>query len=233
MKVTSKFTFEDAELITKHLINHELGRIFYDAVRKDDELLPDYYKIITEPIFLSTIEQKLNENQYKDTKQWVNDVYKLINNALKYFGKENYCSYSAIELKKFFEKLLMKIDTKSVAGYMRYAKHTFEKIDSLLKNVPKSIYAGDENKNLVGISKKFSQTDILNFIVASSFLGSKSDVLSFSQILECNGVSLDPRSENVDINVHKLSDDCLNELIEYAKERFSDNCLPYPETEDM
>ena len=190
-------------------------------------------KLLQNQFFLSTIERKLNDNQYKDPSQWIGDIYKLFNNAIKYFGKDSYCAYSAVELKRCFEKLLMKKDTRSVAGYMRYSKHIFEKIDMLLKNVPETIYVGDEHKNLEGITKKFSQTDILNFVVASSFLGSKSDVLCFSQILECNGVSVDPKSENVDINVHKLSNDCLNELIEYAKGRFSDSCLPYPDTEGM
>ena len=63
------------------MINDPAYALFKSPVSKD---LQDYFTIIKEPMDLSTILSKLNDNKYKKFVQWYDDVVKMFNNALVY-----------------------------------------------------------------------------------------------------------------------------------------------------
>ena len=45
--------------------------------------VPDYYKIITEPMDLGAIMKKIDEHRYTTPKQWISDVDLITRNALE------------------------------------------------------------------------------------------------------------------------------------------------------
>ena len=49
--------------------------------------IPDYFDVVKEPMDLSTIKEKLNNGDYKDPWEFVDDVWLMFNNAWLYNRK--------------------------------------------------------------------------------------------------------------------------------------------------
>ena len=78
---------EKHELIqsTQKMIDDSIYWLFKEPVSKD---VADYYTIITDPIDLSTILDKLKNDKYKKFVEWYNDIVKMFDNALL-FNKDS------------------------------------------------------------------------------------------------------------------------------------------------
>ncbi|RMZ95006.1 transcription initiation factor TFIID subunit 1 isoform X1 [Brachionus plicatilis] len=57
--------------------------------------VPDYYKVIKDPIDLQKIRKKINEKMYKDRESFLNDMQLLINNSRIYNGTNSIITQSA------------------------------------------------------------------------------------------------------------------------------------------
>ena len=70
----------------------ELCKPFKDQVDPIKDGAENYYEIISEPMYLSLIKSKLQNNEYKSTKNWKDDVNLIWRNA-KLFNGENTLLY--------------------------------------------------------------------------------------------------------------------------------------------
>jgi E1A/CREB-binding protein len=68
--------------------------------------IPDYFDIVKQPMDLSTIRQKLNNGQYTDPWQYVDDVWLMFDNAWLYNRKTSkvykFCSKVRLSLLSLF-----------------------------------------------------------------------------------------------------------------------------------
>jgi hypothetical protein len=73
-------------------------------------IAPDYFTVITTPMNLTYIGEKLKKNQYTTLPQFFGDVDLMIDNALRYNADEgNPYRTAALELKKRHDKIVKKI----------------------------------------------------------------------------------------------------------------------------
>ena len=77
---------------TEKLIANPLSQSFLYPVDPERDNLPNYYKVVKEPMDLSTIKKKLEDCEYKSSSQWRDDVMKVWDNSLKYNTKGIYKS---------------------------------------------------------------------------------------------------------------------------------------------
>jgi bromodomain-containing factor 1 len=66
--------------------------------------IPDYYKIIKNPMDLGTIDQKMKDGQYSNADEFYADVKQIFKNCYKYNGTESPVSGLAKQLEKVFDK---------------------------------------------------------------------------------------------------------------------------------
>lgn len=66
--------------------------------------IPDYYKIIKNPMDLGTIDNKLKEQQYSTADEFHNDMKLIFKNCYKYNGVDSPVSQLAKQLEKVFDK---------------------------------------------------------------------------------------------------------------------------------
>lgn len=64
--------------------------------------LPEYYEKIAEPIDLNTIDQGIATAQYKSADQFDQDVIKLFDNNLKFYGRTSEIGIAATRLRKIY-----------------------------------------------------------------------------------------------------------------------------------
>ncbi|KAK7743347.1 histone acetyltransferase [Diatrype stigma] len=81
------------------LQNHQSAWPFLNPVSKDD--VADYYDVIKEPMDLSTMEQKLEADQYQTPEDFVKDARLIFDNCRKYNNETTPYAKSANKLEKY------------------------------------------------------------------------------------------------------------------------------------
>ncbi|KAK9712288.1 hypothetical protein K7432_007222 [Basidiobolus ranarum] len=95
--------------ILKALKRHRDAGPFLKPVDHVKMQIPDYPKIVKNPMDLSTIEKKLNNNQYITVDDFVTDVRQVFENCYLYNGRESIVSTFAQNLEKVFNNQLRKM----------------------------------------------------------------------------------------------------------------------------
>ncbi|KKK20656.1 histone acetyltransferase GCN5 [Aspergillus rambellii] len=87
--------------------NHKQAWPFLHPVDKDE--VPDYYNVITSPMDLSTIEEKLERDDYAAPKELVHDVRLIFSNCRQYNDATTVYAKCAVKLEKYMWSLIKEI----------------------------------------------------------------------------------------------------------------------------
>lgn len=90
--------------ILSEMRNNAASWPFMTPVSKED--VPDYYDLIAEPMDLSTMDQKLEKDQYDSMDSFVYDARLIFNNCRKYNNEATTYYKNATKLEKFFNSKL-------------------------------------------------------------------------------------------------------------------------------
>ncbi|KAH8697694.1 Bromodomain-containing protein [Talaromyces proteolyticus] len=71
--------------------------------------IPNYFTVVTEPMDLSKIDEKLKKNEYTSVSEIVSDVELMTHNAVKFNGPDHVVSLEGVKLKHTFQKQLEKL----------------------------------------------------------------------------------------------------------------------------
>jgi len=90
--------FDSWDKVAKKLINNlwKCGHIFHNPVDPDLLGIPDYFDIVTDPIDLGTIKQRINYNQYTRMQDVVDDIQRCFDNCLLYNGEDTPAGQSCL-----------------------------------------------------------------------------------------------------------------------------------------
>ncbi|XP_015248022.1 PREDICTED: bromodomain adjacent to zinc finger domain protein 1A [Cyprinodon variegatus] len=95
------------EQLTVELVRHEDSWPFMKLVSKTQ--VPDYYDIITKPIALSTIREKVNNCQYQTAGDFISDVELMFSNCLQYNPRQTNEAKAGVRLQQFFHSELSRL----------------------------------------------------------------------------------------------------------------------------
>lgn len=80
------------------LINHEFGWVFKDPVDPVELCLPDYFQVVSEPMDLNSIKERLLKMDYSDVGECSRDIQKVFENAILYNGKDSDVGTIALQM---------------------------------------------------------------------------------------------------------------------------------------
>ncbi|CAK9168675.1 unnamed protein product [Ilex paraguariensis] len=87
----------------ERLRNHKLGSVFYS--RLESQETPHYGNLIKQHMDLETVQTRLEEGWYADSKnKFYRDLQLLVNNAIVFFSKESSEFVAAVELRQLISK---------------------------------------------------------------------------------------------------------------------------------
>jgi hypothetical protein len=92
--------------IMRNLKKHRDAAPFLHPVDYVKLNVPDYPKIIKHPMDLSTVDRRLNANQYQKVEDFVQDIRLVFNNCFKFNGPEAMISMLCQNVESAFEKSL-------------------------------------------------------------------------------------------------------------------------------
>jgi len=93
-----------AKKVLTHIWKQKDAWNFHEPVNAEAMHLTDYNEIITHPMDLGTIKQKLATCAYKSCQEFVNDVELVFSNCIRYNGAESYFGVLAKQLNNEFKK---------------------------------------------------------------------------------------------------------------------------------
>ncbi|KAI0011400.1 histone acetyltransferase GCN5 [Xylariaceae sp. FL0662B] len=87
--------------------NHKQAWPFLIPVNRDE--VPDYYNVITSPMDLSTVEERLLQDQYHGPKDLIDDLKLIFSNCRKYNDETTVYRKCAVRLEKYMWSLVKEI----------------------------------------------------------------------------------------------------------------------------
>lgn len=99
--------FNELRLFFNQIQTHNKAWPFQHPVDKDE--VPDYYNVITSPMDLSTIEEKLERDEYAAPKELVHDLKLMISNCRRYNDATTVYAKCAVKLEKYMWSLIREI----------------------------------------------------------------------------------------------------------------------------
>jgi len=87
--------------------NHNQAWPFLKPVDRDE--VPDYYNVITSPMDLSAMDERLEQGSYTDPKDVINDLKLIITNCRKYNDATTVYAKCAVKLEKYMWSLVREI----------------------------------------------------------------------------------------------------------------------------
>ncbi|CAK7231844.1 histone acetyltransferase [Sporothrix bragantina] len=96
--------FNELRRFLYQIQNHKQAWPFLTPVNRDE--VPDYYNVITSPMDLSTMEEKLERDSYATIKDLVEDLKLVINNCRQYNDSTTVYNKCAVRLEKYMWSLI-------------------------------------------------------------------------------------------------------------------------------
>ncbi|KAM9354471.1 bromodomain adjacent to zinc finger domain protein 1A isoform 1-T2 [Pholidichthys leucotaenia] len=95
------------EQLTVNLVRHEDSWPFMKLVSRTQ--VPDYYDIITKPIALCTIRERVNNYEYQTAGEYISDVELMFSNCLQYNPQNTTEAKAGVRLQQFFHSELSRL----------------------------------------------------------------------------------------------------------------------------
>ncbi|XP_006821802.2 nucleosome-remodeling factor subunit NURF301-like [Saccoglossus kowalevskii] len=92
--------YDQLRRLLRQLQSHKMAWPFLDPVSEIDA--PDYYRVIKEPMDLSTLDDKMRNRQYRKLGEFIGDVTKIFDNCRFYNPSDSPFFQCADVLEKFF-----------------------------------------------------------------------------------------------------------------------------------
>ncbi|XP_077477226.1 bromodomain adjacent to zinc finger domain protein 1A [Stigmatopora argus] len=102
------------ELLVVELVRHDDSWLFMKLVTRTQ--VPDYYDIISRPIALSTIREKVNNCQYLNADDFISDVELMFSNCFLYNARHTNEAKAGLRLQQFFHAQLKKLGLSDGVG---------------------------------------------------------------------------------------------------------------------
>lgn len=99
--------FNEFRRFLNQIQNHKQAWPFLNPVNRDE--VPDYYDVITSPMDLSTMEEKLENDAYTAPKELVRDLQLIFSNCRQYNDATTVYAKCAAKLEKFMWSLIKEI----------------------------------------------------------------------------------------------------------------------------
>ena len=81
---------------------------------------PDYFDIIKQPMDLSTVQAKFNNDQYKTVDAFIDDIRLILDNCHKYNNPHDFVAQSGKKMEEVFDRLLLKRPSSVSVIYLLY-----------------------------------------------------------------------------------------------------------------
>lgn len=205
--------------ITDELINSPCGQFFNRPVDPENDGVPDYFKVISYPMDLSTVRSKLERKYYRKINDWMNDVNKIWENAIRFNGENSYITFLAKLMKQRFIKLCVLSGRCLRSDYIQFLKECYSTINTLLSKPPEVLKPFLSDKDFTNLYKESDVITLVNSLNSMFGNAPKSDIIKLLQVLQMNGVQIDTKDDEISVGLTNLPPAALKALLVFRNSK--------------
>lgn len=194
--------------ITKELKEHPSTFLIREPIKKESQY-GDYYEVVKNPIFLSTIISRLENNEYQSVEHWQKDVEQIKLDLKLYFHDDYFYNIYINEMFDVFQMLLKKLPPLGMNKIASKVNSKIKKVNELCDAPP----PGMREMFPEGIvytetdMKPFTEEDESLLVSELNSLSSTEDNLEVLQIMDFFRVKRKLNGKYYEIDVSHLSDE--------------------------
>lgn len=233
--VPDRFLMEQDELeickeITEALSSHPTAVFFIDPVSEEtDSELPEYNEIITTPMGLGTVSDKLEDGSYKSIDEWMSDIKLIWSNCYTYFADDTLVSQVARHLESMFEKYCNKLRMRTLEGWRQTTLESCKKIEKQLQKAPSPI--AEIFQEIPRSKNDNNIRSVQGLLSAAKYLNTVDDTLKVLQLFHLTNIPFEIAGDTLVGNITNAGSGELLPLVTFAKQRCEEMSVPYPEEE--
>lgn len=125
--------------LTSKMYDMDLCFPFREEVDPKLDGCPDYFKVISNPTYLSLVLKKLHDGAYGAVSEWRRDIDLMWANAIAYNGKDSELGIVAEEMKIWFSKKVAKMPKSKEEEWFQRLEKSSKELLELSKDPPPSI----------------------------------------------------------------------------------------------
>ena len=150
MKSNNEFPKEQCLNIMDKLTNFSISKMFLQPVDPERDNIPNYFSIVKNPMDLSTVRQKLQEDKYSTVQEWKNDIDTIWDNSLLVNSPNSVLGCITLEMQMQWRNLSSEISDDPDADWL----NKLYKLRDSLSNFPKrknkqNLFSSNNTKNKV------------------------------------------------------------------------------------
>jgi hypothetical protein len=205
------------------LKKHPCAGPFLQPVDVEGLGLLDYYDIVTEPMDVSTVEQRLKDNYYNSVVAFAMDIRKIWTNAFRYNPKGTYIYQMTSEMSDHFEKLFKEIENVSFNDTIRDLE---KKVERLSKQITEYHHRGGRVGQTSKSSKSSSMLDRPMTSQEKKLLGQNIRSLPPEYLrgvwdIICTGLPSIQNKEEIEFDIETLPARVSRELERFVKNKIA------------
>ena len=219
LEITKNELFYNKMLeITNELMKNSFSVFFLEPfIPNDKQLLREYKSKVKNPMDLGTIKQNIINKKYNNSKDWINDINLVFDNAISFNLEQSLVGSIALHLKNQFNK---KIELFILSNPKNLENKLFDltnELNCLISNPPIDFEFNNKEELIILNSNEFTNEKIhllMNSLNEKCKKGESSKILNI-----INNCSFDKKYESLDpINLSHLNRSILNELNKFVNE---------------
>lgn len=127
----NEYIYKQCNNITNYFIGWGMCIYFVEKVKKEE--LPDYYDVISHPMWLRKIKLKLDNKEYKTLQSYIDDMNLIWKNAIKYNGDAD-ASTVGLMARIAEYRFNQKVNKISATPQERYLKKVIKIVNAINEN---------------------------------------------------------------------------------------------------
>ncbi|KAH0792914.1 Bromodomain containing protein [Histomonas meleagridis] len=127
---------ERCKSITAEIRQKQIACAFAVPVEQFRDQLEGYDEIVKKPMDLSTVEDKLKNQKYRNTSEWYEDMRLVFQNAIDYYPEGDSLSLIAIYLLDVFEKMAIGLNIETDQAWVDEVNRVSNKLSKLIGSPP-------------------------------------------------------------------------------------------------
>ena len=136
----TRIELEYCKEVTKKLFEHPLAKAYIRPVNPELDKAYDYFDVIHHPMDLGTIKKRLENGEYQNTEEWMNDIKLVWDNAKTYNNDKKHLFYKVADrLSKKCNEIFKRIPKDESEYWALKLSKANAKLTKFLQKIPSEL----------------------------------------------------------------------------------------------
>jgi hypothetical protein len=181
--------------------------MFAQPVDPERDGCPDYYDVVTQPMDLGTVHQKIEENAYKSVAEWKSDVNLIWANSLLYNPNSSLVALITNDLNDMFQRLTAAFSDSPNDDWAAQLEVLGNDMTKIMKEMPKVTVKrrlGLEKKRTISKSRKSKRDSLTELSSDIRLIKDKSKLAMIPELIRDHEPGIQDSGDEIEVDLSSL-----------------------------